>query len=150
LKKGEIQIQESIFVVFIFFMILMIAMVVYYQFERKSIEGIREDYDENLFYNLISYVPSLPELQCSSLGINDECIDLEKAKAFRISSEDAYKGILGYKKISLSVVGEEFLLYEFRPSSYLSERAINSPVSVYDSEDGNYLIGVLEVVMYEE
>ena len=149
MKRGQLQIQESIFVVFIFFIILMLSMIVFYQFETRSINGIKEEHDENLFYHLISYVPSMPELQCSRIGIGDECIDLSKARAFGFMNDDYYKGIFGYKKIILEV-SEDIVLYNWEPNTYSGERKISSPISVYDPNNNKFIVGVLEVYMYEE
>jgi len=149
LKRGQLQIQESIFVVFIFFVILMVAMIVFYQLESRSIKGIKEEHDENLFYYLVSYVPSMPELQCSVVGIGDECIDLSKARAFSFMNDDYYREVFGHRKIILEV-NEDIVLYNWEPSTYSGERKITSPVSVYDPNQNKYLVGVLEVYMYEE
>jgi len=147
LKRGQLQIQESMFVVFIFFIILMIGMIVFYQFESRSISGIKDSHDENLFYYLISDIPSMPELQCSRLGISEECIDLSKAKAFEFMDKENYKSVFGFKKI---ILNEDIILYNWEPPVYSEERKITSPISVYDPNQNKYLIGVLEVYMYEE
>mgnify|MGYP006865052624 CR=1 FL=1 len=142
--------QESIFVVFIFFIILMIGMIVFYQLEARSINNIRSESEENAFYHMISYVPSMPELQCSRLGIQEECIDLTKAYAFENLQSDYYQEVFGSKKIILEVDEEEILLYDWNPENFNGIRKINSPVSVFDSRENKYVIGVLEVNMYEK
>jgi hypothetical protein len=127
----------------------MVAMIVFYQLESKNIKGIKEEHDENLFYYLVSYVPSMPELQCSYIGVGDECIDLSKAKAFDLMDSEYYREVFGYKKIILKTY-EEVILYDWAPRVYSEERKITSPVSVYDPNQNKYLVGVLEVYMYEE
>jgi hypothetical protein len=147
LKKGQLQLQESIFVVFIFFIILAIGMVVFYQFELRSVDRISEETNLRNVFHMVSYVPSMPELICSEKGITDECIDLGKAKAFSVLDKNYYRDIFGQKKIILEFDGESFDLYEWKPVNYVNERKISSPVSVFDGE--NYGIGRLEVISYE-
>ena len=124
-------------------------MIAYFRFELRSIENIKVENDRDTFYFMLSYIPSMPELKCSTLGIEDECIDITKAKAFSYYNEDYYKKVFSFKKVILDVNSEKVKLYDWNPNDYLP-RKITSPVSIYDPKDRRYYIGVLEVYMYEE
>ena len=146
MKRGQLQLQESMFVVFIFFIILAIGLIVFYQFESRNIDKIQESYEEDKYYYLLSYLPSMPELQYSRFGFYEECIDLKKAKSFSDISEEnkeCYRKLFGRKRIIL----DELVLYNFFDDEELEGRRISSPICVYDS--GKYLVEKLEVVMYE-
>ena len=108
-----------------------------------------ENAEEDSFYYMISFVPSMPELKCSRVGIGDECIDFTKAKGFSMINVSPYHNLFGSKKIVLNA-SEEIVLYDWNPHFYNGVRKISSPVSVYDPGLNKYLVGVLEVYMYEE
>ena len=103
MNKGQVQIHETIIVVFIIFMMLILGLIFYYQFELRSIENIKKENDEDTFYFMLVFIPSMPELRCSSFGIENECIVITKAKAFENLREEYYKSIFGSKKINLVV-----------------------------------------------
>jgi hypothetical protein len=98
----------------------------------------------------------MSELRCSSLGYDDECIDYTKAKSFEFmvkndgSFRSYYHSVFGTKKIVLDVDNEKIELYDWNPNNYAGYRKITSPVSVYNPMLNRYIVGVLEVYMYEE
>ena len=83
MKKAQVQIQETIIVIFIFILILGIGLIVFYRFNESSIQKIADDDKLMYFYNMIGTLPSMPELKCSSLGDEKECIDVSKLIAFK-------------------------------------------------------------------
>ena len=125
-------------------------MIVFWQFESRSIRGIAEENDVNTFYYMLSYIPSMSEVRCSNLGIDEECIDLTKAKSFVQINKDVYHDIFSTKQINLMKVGEDINLYDWNPRNNILGRKISSPVSVYDPISKKTFIGVLEVYMYVE
>lgn len=148
-KRGQLQIQETGFIIFIVVLILLIGLVLFFQYQSRSIENLNEAYQEYKFENLISFLPSMPELRYSSLGKEEESIDFYKAKAFsEISDSSYYESIFGFKRISLRVSGESVVLYEKKLPGSNSLRKVTSPVSVYNPRDGRYYIGILEVERY--
>jgi len=141
-KKGQIGINETILVMFVFFVILMLGMVLFFQFSMNSSRKEMEEYQEFKFKQLISVVPSMNELKYSKLGIEDEwCIDLLKARAFS-SISDSYN--FGRKKISL-FSSENIVLYDKISSRATSVRFVNSPVCVYDPRSKLFSLAELEV-----
>jgi hypothetical protein len=148
MKKGQMQIQETWFVIAIVVIILIVLLGVFFQYQFKSIENLEKEYQEYKFQSLISFLPSMPELRYSKLGKDEESIDFYKAKAFSgISGNSYYRGLFGYKKIVLSVDNENIVLYDRRLGGSKSSRKISSPVSVY--KNGRFYVGVLEVIKYE-
>jgi len=150
LKRGQLQIQESIFVLFIFFIILVIGMIVFYQMEFRSISKIGQESKDTTFFYLISYVPSMPELVCSEKGIVDECMDISKARAFSNLDDNYYRKIFGHRRIVLNINDEDIELFNWEPIEYSAERKIDTPVSVFNPRDGSYIIGILEVYNYDK
>lgn len=151
MKKGQIQIQETIFVLFSVLILLVIAMIFFFSFQKGNVEEIYQDYQESKFQEMLLTVPNLPEIKCSELTKEEECIDLYKARAFsEISSQGVlYRGEFGYKEINLEVGSEKIIIYQQQKVNYENLRVINSPVSVYDPKTEKYKIGVLEIKWYQ-
>ena len=148
-KRGQLEIQETGFIIFIVVLILLIGIVMFFQYQSRSINNLNERYQEYRFEGLISFLPSMPELRYSSLGKEEESIDFYKAKAFsEVSNLDYYENMFGFKRISLKVSGDSVVLYDKRLPGYTGLRKITSPVSVYNPKDGRYYVGVLEVERY--
>ena len=138
-KKGQLQIQETILVLFIFTLIVGLSLIVFYRFNVNDIREDTLEYEEYKFKQLIDVIPNLPELRFSEIGIESEwCIDLLKAKAFS-DLQDNYD--FGYRKIG---IGDLILYDNFRESE--SVRKYSTPVCVY--EDGEFEVAKLEVEWY--
>ena len=141
-SKGQIGINETILVLFVFFIILMLGIVLFFQFSINSSKNEIEEYQEFKFKQLISVVPTMNEIKYSKLGIDDEwCIDLLKARAFS-SISDSYD--FGRKKISI-FSSEDIILYDKISSLATGIRVVNSPVCVYDPRSEVFSLGELEV-----
>lgn len=138
-KKGQLQIQETILVLFIFTLIVGLSLIVFYRFNVNSIKEDTLAYEEYKFKQLIDVIPNLPELRLSEIGIeSDWCIDLLKAKAFS-DLQDNYD--FGYTKIGIG----DFILYDNSRESE-SVRKYSTPVCIYD--DDKYEMAKLEVEWY--
>ena len=141
-NKGQIGINETILVMFVFFILLMLGMVLFFQFSISSSHKEVEEYQEFKFKQLISVVPSMNEIKYSKLGIEDEwCIDLLKARAFA-SISDSYD--FGRKKISI-FSSEDIVLYDKISSLATGIRVVNSPVCIYDPRSETFNLGELEI-----
>ena len=141
-SKGQIGINETILVMFVFFIILMLGIVLFFQFSINSSKNEIEEYQEFKFKQLISVVPTMNEIKYSKLGIDDEwCIDLLKARAFS-SISDSYN--FGRKKISI-YSSEDIVLYDKISSRATSIRVVNSPVCIYDPRTELFGLAELEV-----
>lgn len=133
-RKGQIGIQETMLVVFVFFIILIIGMILFFRVSISSSEAEIEEYNEFKFKQLIDVIPNMPELKYSRYGIEDVwCIDLLKARAF---SEISDKYDFGFKRITINS-SDTIILYD-NPAQQGSIRRANSPVCLYDSRVGRF------------
>jgi hypothetical protein len=133
-KKGQIGIQETMLVIFVFFIILIIGMILFFRFSISSSEAEIEEYNDFKFKQLIDVVPNMPEIKYSRFGIEDVwCIDLLKARAF---SEISDRYDFGFKRITINS-SETIILYD-NPSRRGEIRKVNSPVCLYDSRVGRF------------
>lgn len=151
MKKGQLQIQESIFVLIIFIVLLLIGLIMFYNFTISSIKADIASYESSKFRSLIEILPSIPEFRCSNLGQEQECIDLGKVDAFSKLGFDYFKEF-GYRKITIEVIypkeDKSYNVYEKRPRSFRSIKRISSLISLYDPGQDKYKIGKLTVEDY--
>jgi hypothetical protein len=151
LRKGQVQIQESLFVLIIFAVILLIGLIIFYKFTIAGIKADINSYEDFKFKALIATIPEMNEFRCSLLGQDQECIDLEKIKGFNALDEDYFKEF-GYKKIGLEVVypneNKTYGIYDKKPAKYSNIERVSSLISIYDSSDNKHKIGKLIVERY--
>ena len=163
-SKGQLQMQETIIVIFIFLVIVGLGMIFFYKFQAGSIQQDRMNYELQRFDTLLLSVPSLAEIECSSYGVAEDCVDVLKLVAFSRLSED-YQEQLGFKNITVrqvypSVNSNECTLnrvedcgvwnvYHSEPNVKTGSLIRKTPVSLYDPRSGEYSIGVLVVEGYD-
>ena len=81
-KKSQIQIGETIAVLFVFFMLIVIGFLFYAKVIKGSIESEKEEASQFKSIGIAQKVMFLPELQCSENSIIiDNCIDSLKLDA---------------------------------------------------------------------
>ena len=148
MKKGQLQMQETILVLVIFFVVLMIALVFFFRIQDSSISKMYDKFQEGRFHNLIMWMQDMPELRVSDLLHEEQCIDYYKALAFRDFSSN-YRGELGWTEISLGIDGRKEVIYSNRPAKFSDLRRITSPVCLYDGRDQKHKVAKLEVVWYK-
>jgi len=167
MKKGQLQIQETILVLFVFIVILAIGLIF---FHKYNVESLREDIFEvqvTDFDSMLSRFPEMPEIKCSYLGESVECIDTYKLLSFKnlIKNEKSYyRERFGYKNITLykiypeknnneckvSSVGDcgVWSIYSQIPRNYESKLVRETPISIYFPNEDEYGIGKLVIEWY--
>jgi len=151
MKKAELQIQESILAIFIFFVILGISLIFFYQYQNSSIKSDMLRYEQTRYYELLANIPNMPELRCSSLTDEQDCIDTLKLVYFNPKEHD-----FGEKSIKISLLNQSktalcsqsnypdcniYLVYNKANSGLI----ITSPVSLYYPLTNEYKPGLLEI-----
>ncbi len=90
-SRAQIQMTETIAVIFIFFILLFFGMIFYYKYVDVSIEAQREENLERRAIDITNKVLFLPEIQCTArwLSAKNYCLDLLKLQAFqKVLSQD--------------------------------------------------------------
>ena len=75
-KKGVVQLQESILVVFFVMIIIVMGLVVFYRFSLNSVHAYEEEYREQQLLSLLITLPN--ELGYTYLGDSKNAIDTSK------------------------------------------------------------------------
>ena len=153
MKKAELQIQESILVLFVFFIILGISLTFFYQYQSSNINADRFRYEQTRYYESLANIPNMPELRCSSLTDEEDCID-----TLKLLNLDQSKINLGKKQAKIILLDQDteilctkssyptcnaYLLYDKTTSQ--DGLVIKSPVSLFYPLTEEYKPAILEL-----
>ena len=163
LKKGQLQVQETILVVFVFVIILIVGMAFFLRYQNEGISQENKEYLREQFSLIITSFPHYTEIACSEYGQKESCIDTAKLTAFSVLDKEQFKE-LGYKTITIASVYPEkntktctsrnsvdcgvWELYSKKPASIESTLKAVTPVSLYDPQTRTYSVGILTVEAY--
>ncbi|MBI2662263.1 hypothetical protein HYX11_02280 [Candidatus Woesearchaeota archaeon] len=119
-KKGQMQMTETIAVLFIFFVLLLFGIIFYYKYQQVAVKEKQEELLAARAMDTTLKMLFLPELMCTKREAEpeDNCIDVLKmrqAKAtFRKYMSDYYFGIFSYARIRVVdlVDKQELVLYD--------------------------------------
>src|SRR3989344_5115234 len=166
-KKGQLEAQQTIMVVFIVVLLILLGLILFYRYLLADIDNQNKDYERDKFNNLMYTFSLSPEVVCSNYGVSDVlCLDSAKMLAFNaLSLEDRYyKQQYGYRNITVrllypyensricsvnSVECGVWILYENIPESYDYMKIVRkTPVSVYINDKDQYGIGEMVIEGY--
>ncbi len=146
-KKGQLEMSITVLVLAMFFVLLFIGFIFYFRFSFESYKESESKILEDRYNVYLSHVINLPELKCSFMGVEKECLDVSKIKSF--SGSDSY-----YKRVFENVRriyvkefvsrNEEYDLYRYGQGT---GRVYSTPVSLYYPKEDRYGIGKLSVVV---
>jgi len=170
-KKGQLQIQETILVVFIFIILIMFGLVFFYRVQLASINDDFNQFQNNKIIVDFLTLGDLPEFSCSKLGIRESCIDTVKLNSFMALNNskkyrDYYFDMFGYKNITIYQIYPErntkicspsnfeecgvWNIYVNKPLKQNGAKIVRStPVSLYLPDKDQYAIGLLVVEAYD-
>lgn len=159
-KKGQIQINETILVIFIVTVIMLLGVVLFNRWTKLSIENEFLDNERIRFSNMLGTIPEMSELKCSSQGRLFNCLDSLKLLALG-NLDLGYQKMFGFREIKVNIVYpetekalcksstypecNEFIVYSNKPSKIKEEDVIETPISLYYPDLGEYKIGILEI-----
>lgn len=161
MKKGQLQVQETILVLFIFIVILLIGMIVFYRFSLQGLEEKRLNNERMRFNTMLVTIPEMAEITCSIYSQEVSCIDIYKLIAFKGINE-RYRDRLGYMNITIYNIYPErndklcelgsvrdcgvWNIYYNNPNKLNKKLVLKTPISLY-SVNG-YTIGELVMERY--
>jgi hypothetical protein len=168
-KKAQLQMNETVFVVFIIMIIIFLGLVVYSRFQELNIQDKSKAVKNTKVIESAQSISFWPELDCSDVKVSDfACLDMEKLKilgkfvndtkqANKIYTFNYYFNLLGNSKITVtevyplntSVLGETYWVLWENPGTKKTTDTILVPVNLFDPFTGRYALGVMELQMYE-
>ena len=163
LRKGQLEIQETMLVLIVFVVIFMIAFIFYYRFTTESIKNENIKFNDERFSLLTNNLPNMAEFKCTSNKQEEECLDALKLIAFSEVSGQ-YKKEFGASKLTIKVIYPEtntetcekgnlkdcglFNLYDTSTNNIKNVKKVSTPISIFYPNEKLYKIGVLEVEWY--
>jgi len=155
-KKGIVQLQESILVMFFIMIIIAMGLIIFYRFSLSSVHNYEDEYRDQQLLSLLITLPN--DFGYSYLGDSKNAIDTTK-----LFNQDLD---YGFKKIKIQqvypVISDEikctpnsypnncntFVVYD-RTSDRFKNKLIESiPISLYYPLDNKYRAGKLIVEYY--
>ena len=164
-SKGQLEINETILVLIVISILAIAGLVFFHRYQTASISSIILDNGRLELYELLNQLPNMPELQCSTQGLQDECLDLYKMISFS-KIQSSYFSLLGYKTITIKLIYPELpdkacsdssfqlatfpncnsiLIYDRKPVNIKATEIVSSPVAVFNPLNNEYLLGIMEI-----
>ncbi len=160
-KKSQMQMIETISVLFVFFILLILGFVFFAKIQGFGIKAQIEEATQKQAINIVQKASFLPELQCSEVNIREKnCVDIKKVEVvsgeagiFK-ENEDYYFDIFGYATIAVKEVyptdGPEFTIYNNDLSDYKSKLDTQVPILLKDPINKKYNFGLMTVTTYSK
>ncbi len=158
MKKSQIQMGESIAVLFIFFILVIFGFVFYMNVMKGSVKVEKEENIQLKAIGIAQKASFLPELQCSEENVRKEsCIDMYKLEAVSGLLEENniyYYDIFEFSKIWVEEIfpeeGGVWSLYNNPLMEYNNKLSTFIPISLFDATSKKYDFGILVVETYTQ
>ena len=151
-KKSQIQIGETIAVLFVFFILIIIGFIFYVRVIKGNIELEKEELSQLKSIAIAQRVMFLPEMQCSEDNIiTDNCIDilkLDSANSLMKENEVYYYDMLEFSDITISQIypnEAKWSIYSRKSENLENKLITNVPISLYNPSTKRHGFGVLTV-----
>ena len=168
-KKAQLQMNETVFVVFIIMMIIFLGLVVYARFQELGIQDKSKSVISTKVVESSQKISFWPELDCSDVKVSEFAfLDLMKLKvlgdfinkskeANKIYAFNYYFDLLRNSRITVtevyplntSILGETYWVLWDNPGTKKTTDSIRVPVNLFDPFTGRYALGIMELQMYE-
>ncbi len=155
-KRSQIQIGETVAVLFVFFVLIVIAFLFYARVMKSNANAEVDEYSQLASISISQRVMFLPEIQCNQDNVEEisNCVDrlkLEAAQDTMKKNPLYYYDFFQFSEINVSQVypkGPTYTLYSKKMEKFRDKFVTNVPVSLYDSSARTYSFGVLTIETY--
>lgn len=150
-RKAQIQIFETIAVLFIFFILIAIGFIFYTKIFKSNLETEKEEFSQAKSIAIAQRVMFMPELQCSDDNIvKENCIDILKLQPAKQIIEDnaVYYDLLEFSDIIITQIYPnqgEWDLYSRTTKDFKNNFTTNVPISLFNPITKEYGFGVLTI-----
>ena len=151
-KKAQVQIGETIAVLFVFFILVIMGFIFYVKVIKGNIELEKEELSQLKSIGIAQRVMFLPEVQCSEDNIIiDNCIDilkLDSAQALMVENEVYYYDLLEFSDVNIVQIypnEAKWNLYSRKTQDFKSKFVTNVPISIYDPAARRHGFGILTI-----
>jgi hypothetical protein len=156
-KNAQVQMGETIAIMFVFFLLIIVGVVFYVRISTTSTYRTSAEQFERQSVEITQTISFLPELQCSESNVvTPNCFDFYKMEAMSQLVNDPkvrafYLRDLGKATVYINTVYPEeanFTVYDNHDTNYTDASLTHIPISVYDSVNDKYNFGVMVVTIY--
>ena len=150
-RKAQIQILETIAVLFIFFILIALGFIFYTKIFKSNLETEKEEFSQAKSVNIAQRAMFMPELQCSDDSIvKENCIDILKLQSAKQIIEDniIYYDLLEFSDISIIQIypnPEEWKLYSRTTGDFRNNFTANVPISLFNPITKEHGFGILTI-----
>ena len=151
-KKAQIQIGETIAVLFVFFILIIVGFIFYVNVVKGNIELEKEELYQLRSVGIAQKIMFLPEVQCSEDNIIiDNCIDilkLDSAQSIMRENDVYYFDLLEFSDVKISQIyptEANWSLYSRKTGNFKNKFVTNVPISLYDPTTRKHGFGVLTI-----
>ena len=157
MRRGQIQMFETIGVLIVFFFLLVAGAAIYFNIQASSLQKELQKQAQSRSLQAAQRAMFLPELDCSFVSVQREnCFDILKLTAFpEVLDEigpEAYFRMFGFATINVTEIYPEQksypLIYDNPPDEYFRAIKSRSPVILYDPVLETSAFGLMEVTTY--
>lgn len=156
-SKSQIQMGETIAVLFVFFVMIIISLIFYVRVLKGNIQSEGDELSQLRSVGIAQRVMFLPEVQCSEDNvIVDNCIDtlkLKSAQSVMSQNEVYYYDLLEFSNISVSQIYPSeatWTIYSRKIDEFTNKFVTNVPISLYDTATRKYGFGVLTIETFSK
>ena len=148
-RKAQIQIFETIAVLFIFIILIIIGFIFFAKIFKSNLETEKEGLSQAKSVNIAQRVMFMPELQCSDDSISKEnCIDVLKLQSSKqiVKNHVVYYDLLEFSDINIFQVyptQAEWSLYSRTTKDFKNNFTTNVPISLFNPITKKYGFGIL-------
>ena len=158
-RKGQVQISETIAILFIFFVLLLFGIIAYAKFQQSALRERQEELLINKGIQISTKVLFLPELVCTKgeAEAEDNCFDMAKVKwlnqnGYFEDNIDYYFELFSFATISINQIypeGEELIiLYNKQDPNRINKKETHFVISLKDEMNDQFGYGFLTVEVY--
>jgi hypothetical protein len=159
-KKGQVQMTETIAVLFIFFILIVFGISFFYQYAQSSFQAEQEELLGKRAIETTLKALFIPELMCTKgdAEAEDNCFDMMKVRhAMDVFNESklVYFDTFSFSKISLTEIypgNETYELYDFPKKDWENSEKTFFIIAMKDEVKGNgqphYGLGRLDIEVY--
>jgi len=164
MKRAQIQMGESIFIVIIVILIIVFGIIFFSGVEEDSIREKQTKFEELSTIQLAQIASALTEIQCSTLEVQDlSCVEIQRMEAFqRLLTDDTsiaweyYFTQLGNAEIKVVEIyssgeeGQEWILYynDLGVDVPYSAKPVIMPVTISNALTRSNSFGVLYITKF--
>ena len=156
-KRGKAQVQmgETIAILFVFFFLVIIGMVFYVNVIKSKSAAAKDENSQLEAVSALKRAISLPELSCSRQDISTSyCVDLLKlnaASGIMPKNQEHYFDLLGFSVVSIQEIYPQertYPLYNSSLEKFTSKSSSSTPISLLDPVSDSSAFGIIQVETY--